>query len=219
MNERHDEIPAEHLKQRDHKVCPACFHNWLVPKGSMNEKCPVCKHDPNDIPPASLDGDPVLQPWVMKLTWKMQSILFSSLRGPDQEYLVNIKQVSKWMRSVTQNNADPSKPYMNGIQLPEVEALYKELEHCPCHFVHHFLDGLAIIAYFHPIEIVAEYAARVHYMCAEELFHFYPEQPEYFKMRHRDKRGGNDDRASQWKSFETAQRSVYMADALGRFKR
>src|SRR6185295_15631546 len=99
----------------------------------------------NRTAPAALKVNPskcVLQSWVMGMPWKLQSILFSSLRGPDQEYLVNIKQVSKWMRSVTQHNADPSKPYMNNIQLPNVEALYKELEHCPCHFVHHFLDGL-----------------------------------------------------------------------------
>lgn len=148
----------------------------------------------------------------------MQSILFSSLRGPDQELLLNIKQVSKWLRSVTQQNADPSKPYMNDIKLPtDHAALFKELEHCPCHFVHHFLDGLAIVAYHHPRLEIAEYAAALHYDCAEELFHFYPEDPAQFEVRHRDKRGGVDPQAEEWDRFTILMRSGYMGAALRRF--
>jgi len=153
----------------------------------------------------------VLQPWVMELPWKLQSILFSSLRGPDQEYLVNIKQVSKWMRSVTQQNADPSKPYMNNIELPMVASLYKELEHCPCHFVHHFLDGLAIIAYCHPSNETSDYAARVHYHCAEELFHFVPEAPHIFWMRHRDKPNGEDPAKEVWDRHEREAKQEFMS--------
>lgn len=162
------------------------------------------------VTPAEPPTDPVLQSWVMRLPWKMQSILFSSLRGPDQELLANIKQVSKWMRSVTQRNADPSKPYMNNIKLPEVWELYKELEHCPCHFVHHFLDGLAIIAYCHPEDSVSAYAADVHYSCAEEIFHFVPEEPHVFMMRHRDKRDGQDAQADAWRNHEVGAKDHFM---------
>jgi hypothetical protein len=162
----------------------------------------------------------VLQPWVDELPWKQQSILFSGLRGPDQEYLVNIKQVSKWMRSVTQQNADPSKPYMNGINLPALEDLehfYKELEHCPCHFVHHFADALAIIGYAHPEQEVSLYAAGLHYSIAEEVFHFIPESPAVFWMRHRDKRDGNDPEAVTWRHHEEAMRRGYMSAVNRRF--
>lgn len=152
------------------------------------------------------------------MSWKCQSILFSSLRGPDQEYLVNIKQVSKWMRNVSQFNADPSKPYMNNIVLPKVEALYKELEHCPCHFVHHFLDGLAVIAYGHPDKTVAEYAANVHYSCAEELFHFVPESGATFILRHRDKPSGVDEWEDIWATHEQKAREGFMTAALSRFQ-
>jgi LmbE family N-acetylglucosaminyl deacetylase len=157
----------------------------------------------------------------MELPWKLQSILFSSLRGPDQELLINIKQVSKWMRAVTQQNADPSKPYMNNINLPEsVQALaelYKELEHCPCHFVHHFLDGLAIIGYFHPDHKTAAYATALHYDCAEEIFHFVPESPQVFKLRHRDKRSGQDVLADKWHQDANVARTSFMRSALNRF--
>src|SRR4051812_48524296 len=92
----------------------------------------------------------VVQDWVATLPWKQQSILFSGLRGPDHALHEHVKQVSKWMRAVSQQNADPSKPYMNRIKLPAPEQMEKELEHSPVHFVHHFADALAVIAYGHP---------------------------------------------------------------------
>jgi hypothetical protein len=142
----------------------------------------------------------VLQSWVQQLPWKQQSILLSGLRGPDQVFLKSTKQVTKWMRAVSQHNADPSKPYMNGIVLPALPALEKELEHLPCHFVHHLADALAVIAYGHPNREVREYAFSVHAYIAEEIFHFVPEHPTVFQWRHRDRPDGNDPTPS--KPFE-----------------
>jgi len=159
----------------------------------------------------------VLQPWVETLPWKQQSILFSGLRGPDHAYTPNIKEVSKWMRSVTQNNADPSKPYMNDFQKPRLEALEKELEHSPCHFVHHFADALAIIAYNHPEEEVSLFAAGIHYYIAEEIFHWVPETPFTFKMRHRDRTTTDPDLDLCWQSHVKAQRDGYFSIVSERF--
>src|ERR1035437_1688658 len=132
------------------------------------------------------DNGSVLQTWVEGLPWKQQSILFSGLRGPDHVLLKNVKQVSKWIRSVSQKNADPSKSYMNNISLPELDDLEKELEQLPVHFVHHFADALAVIAYAHPEQDTREYAYSVYAYIAEELFHFIPEPPDVFYWRHRD---------------------------------
>lgn len=155
----------------------------------------------------------VLLTWVMRLPWKLQSILFSGLRGPDQDFLVKIKQVSKWLRMVTQNNADPSKSYMNNIQLPEPSELDKELEHCTCHFVHHFADALAIVAYYNPDGTQARFAALMHYHVAEEIFHFWPETPEYFARRHRDKRDGVD-LDPGWEAEHDAEEAKYIERVL-----
>lgn len=164
----------------------------------------------------------VVQEWVSQMPWKLQSILFSALRGPDQEFLENTKQVSKWLRAVSQNNADPSKPYMNSIQLPECDhskaRLWKELEHCPCHFVHHFLDALAIVGYYHPDPKVAEYAAKLHYDTCEEIFHFVPEMPSVFKLRHRDKIGGVDQKKVEWQAVVNLARNTFLREALRRFE-
>lgn len=162
----------------------------------------------------------VVQDWVSLMPWKLQSILFSALRGPDQEFLYYTKQVSKWLRAVSQNNADPAKPYMNDIKLPihtERAAFWRELEYCPCHFVHHFLDALAIVGYFHPDEATAAYAAGVHYEVCEELFHFMPEPPAVFKLRHRDKKGGVDKNEEQWDQHVISTQARFMELALARF--
>jgi hypothetical protein len=129
----------------------------------------------------------VLQSWVEKIPWKQQSILFSGLRGPDHALCPNIKEVSRWMRMVSQKDADPSKPYMAPKSLPEPEELEKELEHSPCHFVHHFADALRVIAVNCPDDGVQLYAYRLHHYIAEELFHWLPETNSTFIERHRDK--------------------------------
>lgn len=48
----------------------------------------------------------VVKPWVNELPWKQQSALFSALRGPDNVLCPGIKRIVRWLRSVTQNNAD-----------------------------------------------------------------------------------------------------------------
>jgi hypothetical protein len=129
----------------------------------------------------------VLQPWVETISWKCQSILFSGLRGPDHALCPSIKKVSRWMRRVSQNNADPSKPYMAEGELPTPEQIEKELEHSSVHFVHHFADALRVIAIWHPDELVRKQAYGIHFYIAKELFHFVPEDDATFICRHRDR--------------------------------
>lgn len=129
----------------------------------------------------------VLQPWVAEIPWKCQSILLSGLRGPDTDYRPRVKEVSRWIRKVSQNDADPSQSYMAPMALPEPDALEKELEFCTCHFVHHFADALRILSIWHPDNAVRDYAWRLHYYIAEELFHFVPEDDATFVQRHRDR--------------------------------
>jgi len=145
-----------------------------------------------DFQPEDTRKSSVLQDWVETLSWKQQSILFSGLRGPDTVFLTSVKQVSKWIRSVSQQNADPSKSYMNDITLPTPDDLEKELEQLPVHFVHHLADALAVIAYGHPEEEVRQYAYSIYAYIAEELFHFIPEPQDIFIWRHRDRPGGVD---------------------------
>ena len=131
----------------------------------------------------------VLQPWVEGMPWKCQSILFSGLRGPDTGLCPKVKEVSRWMRKVTQSDADPSQSYMAPTTLPEPEDLEKELEFATSHFIHHFADALRCISIWHPDVDVTKYARRLHWYIADELFHFVPESNETFIHRHRDRVG------------------------------
>ena len=129
----------------------------------------------------------VLLPWVMELPWKCQSILLSGFRGPDDAAPPAIKVVNRWLRIVSQQNADPSKDYMKQRTLPTIDELSKELEWMTVHFVHHFADSLRIVAIWHPDGGVRLSAWMYHYEIAEELFHFIPEDDATFITRHRDK--------------------------------
>ncbi len=130
----------------------------------------------------------VLQSWVMDMPWKMQSILLSGLRAPDLETAAT-KRICRWMRAVSQNNADPSKGYMEPQTLsPElIDKCGDELEYMPCHYVHHFADALRVIALLCPDDVYRKFARSIHFMVAEEIFHFKPETDEEFILRHADK--------------------------------
>lgn len=133
----------------------------------------------------------VLQEWVSNVGLKMQSILLSGLRAPDSE-TVAVKKCVRWMRSKCQIDADPGKQqYMKQTEmsLSLIEVAVDEMEYLPCHYVHHLADAFAVIAYHHPDQEVCDYAYRLHYLVAEELFHFVPEPKETFLHRHRDQPG------------------------------
>ncbi|KKK94595.1 hypothetical protein LCGC14_2681270 [marine sediment metagenome] len=129
----------------------------------------------------------VLLPWVTEIPWKCQSILLSGYRGPDDAAPPSIKVVNRWLRIISQYNADPSKDYMKQRPLPSPDAVCKELEWMTAHFIHHFADSLRIVAIWHPDSGVRGSAWAYHYLIAEELFHFIPEDDATFITRHRDK--------------------------------
>lgn len=156
----------------------------------------------------------VVKGWLATLPWKQQSIFFSGLRGPDAPNVPNTKAVNRWMRAVSQHNADPSKGYMRQEELPSPLHVCDELEFLPCHYVHHLADALAVIAYGHPEAQVASYAARLHYRIAEELFHFQPEHPETFRIRHRDKPDGHDPLEMAWSHMQEDAFTGYVDAAL-----
>lgn len=89
----------------------------------------------------------VLMPWVATMPWKKQSAFFSALRGPDTAHCTNVKQLVKFLRRVSQQDADPATGYMREKDL-DLRALEHELEYCSLHFVAHLVDGLAIVREF-----------------------------------------------------------------------
>lgn len=132
----------------------------------------------------------VFQSWFDKNGWKMQSIFVNGLRAPDAA-TKGVKQVVRWMRTQACYNADPHKPdcYMSAPEMNEelVQLALDELEYLPCHYVHHLADALRILSIFHPSAITKRWAWRLHFLIAEEIFHFVPESTDLFLERHKDK--------------------------------
>ena len=132
----------------------------------------------------------VVQNWLTGAGWKMQSIFFNGLRAPDAATKA-VKKCVRWMRIRACFNADPRKAdcYMSAPPMDEelIQAALDELEYLPCHYVHHFADAMRIVALFHPEADARQQAYRLHFLVAEEIFHFLPETDEQFKHRHRDK--------------------------------
>ena len=134
----------------------------------------------------------VLQDWVSKVGCKMQSILISGFRAPDQCTKATKKCV-RWLRSKCQIDADPKKQsYMQTITMSNelVDSAIDELEYCSVHYAHHFADSFAVLAYHHPDLQVRYTALTIHSLVATELFHFVPETKDQFLYRHRDKMKG-----------------------------
>jgi hypothetical protein len=130
----------------------------------------------------------VLQDWVSIVGLKMQSILLSGLRAPDQKTIA-VKKCVRWLRGKCQKDGDPVKQsYMKQVEINEalIWAAMDELEYLPVHYVHHFADSFAVLGYFHPEVEVKKYALLAHNLVAIELFHFKPETETEFCYRHRD---------------------------------
>ena len=131
----------------------------------------------------------VLQEWVGKVGCKMQSILLSGFRAPDQK-TVAVKKCVRWLRAQCQVDADPGKQsYMKQITMCNdlIDAAMDEAEYCAVHYVHHLADSFAVLGYHHPDAGVRTWARKLHGQVAVELFHFHPESQEEFLIRHRDK--------------------------------
>jgi len=128
----------------------------------------------------------VLQNWMEELSWKQQSTILSSLRGPDSYYSPNIKKISRWMRRITQNNADTSSPYMKNEELPCIRELKKDIEFCSVHYLIHLLQGLEIVGYNHPDNQVAETAMKYYNDLVNRVLHLNPETKEQLEYRLKD---------------------------------
>jgi hypothetical protein len=129
----------------------------------------------------------VLQDWVGDLlTWKQQSTMFSALRGPDNLRCDNVKKVTRWLRGVTQKDADPSDDYMRKMELPSIEELNKELEFTSVHYFCHLMHVLEIIDYKHPEQGVRRTASD-YYLGIVHALHLNQETFGQLEIRLKDK--------------------------------
>jgi hypothetical protein len=134
-----------------------------------------------------MTSDCVLQKWVLKLTWKEQSALLTSIRGSDTVYDTNLRYLVRWIRRITLYDADVNGKFVHNAKIPEHDELQHSLEYLSMHFVSHLMHGLQIIGYEHPDEIIKE-QAFVCYKKICETLHCNVETREQMSERLKDNR-------------------------------
>jgi hypothetical protein len=128
----------------------------------------------------------VLQDWMGELPWKQQSVIISSLRGPDTSRPASVKVITRWLRGITQNNADPSTDYMRNLPFLSLEDFQRDLEYCTMHYYCHLMHAMEIIGYNHPEEQTKDIALG-YYAAMVEFLHLNPETKDELNSRLEDK--------------------------------
>ncbi len=125
--------------------------------------------------------------WMAELGWKQQSVILSALRGPDNHHSPSIKKLSRWIRSITQNNADPAHSYMKSIDLPSLKEFEDEFYFASTHYSLHLLFALEIIGFKHPDPATAKIAMDYYLGLVAEVYHLKPESLTDLDERLQDK--------------------------------
>lgn len=120
----------------------------------------------------------VVHCWVSDLSWKMQTTLFCSLRGPDQGANPELKLMVRWIRSVVLKNADTKSRFMKEVSFKSINEISEIYPSCidmlSIHFYSHLLNAFEIISQKHPDKIIKR-TARHTYMDLCQYLHLVPE--------------------------------------------
>ena len=99
----------------------------------------------------------VLQDWMDHLSFKMQTVIITGIRGCDGLSKTDVsKHISRAIRGVSLRNADTTTTYMNHPIEQTVESARQfvdDLDRYPVHYVLHLAHACEIIGYKHPDEL------------------------------------------------------------------
>jgi hypothetical protein len=128
----------------------------------------------------------VIQDWVFDIPWKMQSVMFTSLRGPDEHRDQYIKMANRWIRSKLLHDADPDNPFIvkqgDLAPLEIIPELLTALEYTKVHYFTHIMHTFQIIGFYHPDWEVRIEASKV-YKSMVSNWHCKPESKEEMDAR------------------------------------
>ncbi len=121
---------------------------------------------------------PVMQDWLFALTLKEQTVLLLSLRGSDIGATVEVKSLTRWIRSIVLRNAAPDKTFMKrtyfGRIIDMAEANPPAFDMLSVHVFGHLMHAFEIIGYKHPDTVVRAKALQA-YLDLCEYMHVNPE--------------------------------------------
>ena len=152
---------------------------------------------------------PVLQDWVMELTFMKQSVLLAAIRGPDGIQKNHVaKLMLRWYRRCILISAfeqevitnpyhlgggsftGPSLPTLPTVlqdRWPEymdkvVDDYIRTLDEIPHHFQLHFMHAAEIVGYDYPTAQIATWWGKTYYKICKDM-HLNPETKEEMNYR------------------------------------
>lgn len=136
----------------------------------------------------------VLQDWVSSMTFQMQALLLTGIRGPDPNNKHNSgKAIVRYLRGVVikpagnwsgENNNDWCWGDYSVFD-KYTDEFWFDHDHFPHHFIMHLVHCSQVIGYKHPHRGFRDFWKKF-YMYACEQFHFNPETEEQMDKRLND---------------------------------
>ncbi len=128
----------------------------------------------------------VFKEWIFKLPYRMQSVLIAAIRGCDTARKDdNSKFITRALRSLILNNADPTNTFIVGDGTPDekyAEAFLMDIDSYPQHFVAHTMHAAEIVGYKYPDKNIRSWW-KGFYQKMVKGFHLNPETEEQLDVR------------------------------------
>lgn len=137
----------------------------------------------------------VLHDWVCTLTFQMQALLLTAMRGPDENNKFNAaKEIVRYLRGVVIKPAADwtgrnDNDFMNGEYVlyfeNSVDNFWKDHDEYPHHFIMHLVHCAQVVGYKHPEIRIRRYWLAF-YQQACDAFHMRPETENAMDARLND---------------------------------
>lgn len=144
--------------------------------------------------PKTKQSESVLHPWVHKLTFQMQALLTTAMRGPDENNKFNTaKAIIRYLRGVVLKPAGDWRNlndndfmwgeynYFSGF----AEKFWEDHDEFPHHFIMHLVHCAEVVGYKHPNQQVRG-SWNIFYQNACRAFHMNPETEKQMDKRLND---------------------------------
>lgn len=144
--------------------------------------------------PKTKINETVLHDWVCCLTFQMQALLLTAMRGPDENNKYNAaKSIIRYLRGVVIKPAGDwhgknDNDFMWGqfeIFHSYADAFWQDHDEYPHHFIMHLVHCAEVVGYKHPDKMISWYWLNF-YKEACHAFHMNPESEDQLDKRLND---------------------------------
>lgn len=139
-------------------------------------------------------NESVLHKWVCTLTFQMQALLLTAMRGPDENNKYNAaKGIIRYLRGVVIKPAGNweeknDNDFMWGAYQhfqPVADEFWRDHDEYPHHFIMHLVHCAEVVGYKHPNRTIAQFWENF-YRDACHAFHMNPETEDELDRRLND---------------------------------